>query len=175
MATSVVMFAVFTAAYNFQIAVALIASQTLAGGGQIYGILMSALGLGVVTGSLTVAGRASTGVKVILLWTAALAAAQISVAAAHSITLLLPAVFAYGVSAGLFSVTVINTLQSQAVEAMRGRMMAVYSVAFLASSLVGGPAFGGLAEWPGVSGAMGIAGTICGLVALAATAVWRFS
>jgi len=33
--------AVFTAAYNFQIALALIASQTLAGGGQIYRILMT--------------------------------------------------------------------------------------------------------------------------------------
>jgi MFS family permease len=170
--TSVVMFAVFSA-YNFQIALALIASQTLAGGGQVYGVLMSALGLGVVAGSLAIARRARTGVKVILLWTAALAAAQLAVEGAHSVPVLLPAVFAYGVSAGLFSVTVINTLQSQTAEDMRGRVMAVYSVAFLGSSLVGAPTFGAITQWIGVSGAMDVAACICAVVVLGAAVVRR--
>ena len=172
--TAVVMFAVFTAAYNFQIALALIASRNLTGGGQLYGILMSALGLGVVTGSLASARRARTGVTVILLWTTALAVTQLAVAAAHSITLLLPTVFVYGLSAGLFSVTVINSLQSQTAETMRGRVMAVYAVAFLGSSLVGGPAFGALAEWIGISGAMDVAACICAIVALGAAAAQLF-
>jgi hypothetical protein len=37
------MIVVFAAAYNFQISLALIASETLAGDGQTYGALMSAL------------------------------------------------------------------------------------------------------------------------------------
>lgn len=40
-ATSIVMICVFAAAYNFQISLALIASETLAGDGRTYGALIS--------------------------------------------------------------------------------------------------------------------------------------
>jgi hypothetical protein len=83
-------------------------------------------------------------VPVILTGAAALAVMQIAVAAADGMVPLLASVFAYGVSAGLFCVTVINTMQSHTMDAMRGRAMAVYSVAFLGSGLLGGPVFGAL-------------------------------
>jgi MFS family permease len=171
--TSIVMTVVFASAYNFQISLALIASDTLAGNSQTYGALMSALGLGAVVGSLTFARRVRTGLPIILLWTCCLAATQMAVAAAQSLAPMLAATFAYGLSAGLFSVTVLSTLQLQAAEDMRGRVMAVYSVCFLASSPVGGPAFGVLAGWIGVSGALRVAASICAVVALAAIIVWK--
>jgi MFS family permease len=171
--TSIVMIVVFATAYNFQISLALIASDTLAGDSQTYGSLMSALGLGAVTGSLILARHARTGLPIILVWTCALAATQLAVAAAHSLVPLLAAVFAYGVSAGLFSVTVISTLQVRAAEDMRGRVMAFYSICFLGSSPVGGPAFGALAEWIGVSGALRVEASICAVVAMAAGIVWQ--
>jgi MFS family permease len=93
------------------------------------------------------------------------------VAAAHDLVPLLAATFAYGVSAGLFSVTVISTLQVQAAEHMRGRVMALYSICFLGVSLVSGPAFGALAEWIGVSGALRVAASICTVVVLAGVIV----
>jgi predicted MFS family arabinose efflux permease len=166
-ATSIIMIVVFATAYNFQVSLALIASETLAGDSQAYGCLMSCLGLGAAVGSLIRARHARTGLPVILVWTSALAATQMAVAAAHDLVPLLAATFAYGVSAGLFSVTVISTLQVQAVEAMRGRVMALYSICFLGVSLVSGPAFGGLAQWIGVSGALRVAASICAVVALA--------
>jgi MFS family permease len=171
-ATSIIMTVVFAAAYNFQISLALIASETLAGNSQAYGGLMSALGLGAVVGSLILARRARTGVPIILLWTGALAAAQLAVASVHNLPFLLAAAFVYGVSAGLFSVTVLATLQARTAEDMRGRVMAVYSICFLGSSLVGGPAFGELSERIGVSGALRVAACICAAVALAG-GVWR--
>jgi hypothetical protein len=164
MATLVVMTVVFTAAYNFQISLALIASETLAGDSQTYGVLMSALGLGAA------AGR--TGLPMILVWTYALAVTQVAVAAVHSVVPLLAATFAYGVSAGLFSVTAISTLQLRTVEDMRGRVMALYSICFLGSSPVGGPSFGALAGWIGVSGALRITASICAVAALVAAIVW---
>ena len=172
-ATSIVMIVVFAAAYNFQISLALIASETVAGDGQTYGILMSALGLGAAVGSLILTRHARTGLPTILVWTCALAATQMAVAAAHSLVPLVVTIFAYGVSASLFSVTVISTLQSRTVEHMRGRVMAVYSICFLGSSPVGGPAFGALAEWVGVSGALRVDASICAVVALAAIIVWK--
>jgi MFS family permease len=172
-ATSIVMIVVFAAAYNFQISLALIASETLAGNSETYGTLMSALGLGAAVGSLILAGHARTGFPTILVCTLALAATQMAVAAAQSLVPLAVTIFAYGVSAGSFSVSVISTLQSRTVEDMRGRVMAVYSICFLGSSPVGGPVFGALAEWIGVSGALRVEACICAIVALATIIVWK--
>jgi MFS family permease len=167
------MIVVFASSYNFQISLALIASETLAGDSQTYGALMSALGLGAVVGSLILARRARTGLPIVLMWTCGLAATQVAVAASHSLVPLLVATFAYGVSAGLFSVTVISTLQMQTVEDMRGRVMALYSICFLGSSPVGGPAFGALAGWIGVSGALLTSASICAAVAVIAIIIWQ--
>jgi MFS family permease len=84
-----------------------------------------------------------------------------------------PTVFAYGVSAGAFSVAVIGTLQTHTAEEMRGRVMAWYSLCFLGSSPVGGPTFGVLAGWLGVSGALCVEATVCAAVALATGIAWR--
>jgi len=54
-------------------------------------------------------------------------------------------------------------------------VMAVHSVCFLGSSLVGGPAFGALAGWIGVAGALRVAALICAAVALGAAVAWRSS
>jgi MFS family permease len=83
--TTFIMTLVFAAAYNFQIFLTLIASDTLAGNSETYGALMSAVGLGAAVGSLV---------------TCALAAAQLAVAAMHSLVPLLVATFIYGMSAG---------------------------------------------------------------------------
>jgi MFS family permease len=105
------------------------------------------------------------------MWTCALAAAQIAVAAAHSWVALLAAIVVYGMSAGLFSVAVVSTLQLQTADDMRGRVMAWYSICFLGSSPVGGPAFGALAGWLGVAGALRVEASVCAAVALAAVVV----
>jgi len=165
-ATTIIMIVVFATAYNFQISLALIAAETLGGKSQVYGSLMSVLGLGAAVGSLILARRARTGLPAILLWTGGLAVTQMVMAAVHDVSFLHAATFAYGVSAGLFSVTVISTLQSRTVEDMRGRVMALYSICFLGVCLVSGPAFGGLAQWIGVSGALRVSGSICAVVAL---------
>jgi MFS family permease len=82
-ATSIIMVMVFVSAYNFQVSLALIASETLAGDSKAYGSLMSALGLGAAVGSLILARHARTGLPMILAGTCALAATQMAVAAAH--------------------------------------------------------------------------------------------
>ena len=101
--------------------------------------------------------------------------AQMAVSASHDLVPLLAAAFAYGVSAGLFSVSVIGTLQERTRDDMRGRVMGLYSVCFVGSSLVGGPAFGGLAEWIGVSGALRVTASICAVAALAGIIVRRIA
>ncbi len=172
-ATTIVMIVVFVTACNFQVCLALIASATLAGDSRAYGGLMSALGLGAAVGSLLIARHARLGLPMLLVWSGALAGSQFLLAAAQNWPLLLTASFAYGMSAGLFSVTLISTLQLQTAEEMRGRVMALYSVCFLGSSLIGAPAFGGLAGWLGVSGALCVTALICAAAALAGGIIWQ--
>jgi MFS family permease len=172
-ATSIIMIIVFAAAYNFQVSLALIASDVLTGDSRTYGTVMSALGMGAVTGSLLTAGHVRIGVPIILVWTLTLAAAQVAVAASPSISIMLVAIFAYGVTASLFSITVISTLQLHTVEDMRGRVMAWYSICFLGSSPLGAPAFGALAGRIGVSGALFATASICAVTALGAAVRWK--
>jgi len=171
-ATCLVMIIVFIAAYNFQISLALVASS-LGGSSQTYGNLMSALGLGATAGSLILARRAHTGLSAVLACAGILAAAQLAVAAASTLPLALGASFAYGLGAGLFSVTVISTLQTRTAEDMRGRVMALYSICFLGSSPVGGPSFAALAGWIGISGALQITALICAAAAVSGIIAWR--
>src|SRR5271155_2276138 len=53
--TVIAMSVVFVAAYNFQVMVPLFTSRMLGGSSELYGIVMSFLGLGAVTGSLLIA------------------------------------------------------------------------------------------------------------------------
>jgi len=169
--TSIIMTVVFATAYNFQVSLALIAADILGGDGQTYGNLMSALGLGALVGSLILARQARPGLSTILVSTGCLAVTQLAVSLAHSLMPLLALLFAYGVSAGLFSVAVVGTLQSHTADDMRGRVMALYSICFLGSSLVSAPAFGALAGWIGVAGALRVAAFICLAVMLVAMVV----
>ena len=68
-ATLIVMTVVFTAAYNFQISLALIASETLAGDSQTYGTLLSALGLGGGGIFKKIETSVRTGLQIKLVWT----------------------------------------------------------------------------------------------------------
>jgi MFS family permease len=165
-ATSIIMAVVFVSAYNFQVSLALIASDVLVGDSRVYGSLMSALGLGAAVGSLILARRARTGLDAMLVWTAVLAVTQMAVAGVQDRLAVLAATFAYGVGAGLFSVTAIATLQARTADDMRGRVLALYSICFMGSSLLGGPIFGALSQWIGVPGALRVTGSVCAIVAL---------
>jgi predicted MFS family arabinose efflux permease len=172
-ATAIVMIVVFVCAYNFQVALALIAAGIPGGGSQTYGGLMSALGLGFAAGSLLLARRASTAVPIILAWTCAIAAAQVVLSCVSTTIPLLLSTFAYGICAGLFTVTVMSTLQLTAADEMRGRVMALYSICFLGGSLIGAPGFGWAASWIGVSATLRAAASLCALTALVVGIVWQ--
>jgi MFS family permease len=130
------------------------------------------------TNAVSATGRLigpSFGGMVLTAFGASLAAMQLAVSVAHALIPLLAATFAYGLCAGLFSVTAISTLQSQAADDMRGRVMALYSICFLGSSPIGGPAFGALAGWVGVSAALRVGACICAAAALTGTIVWQLN
>jgi MFS family permease len=149
-------------AYNFQVTLALLASTTFHGGAGTYSLLTSCMGVGAVAGGLVAAHRARPTPK--LLHGLALLFGALLGAVAFAPTLVVAAVlivFMGAASIG-FIATANATLQLQADPAMRGRVMALYAMAFLGSTPIGAPLVGAIAQWssPRVAIAVGSAATL---------------
>jgi MFS family permease len=173
LSTVLVMTSVFVSTYNFQVLFPLLASQVLNGGSALFGQLMSALGFGAVVGSLMIASRVKTGVRRVAIWAGALAAVQILLATCDNAIFAIGEAFLFGVAVSSFNVTVSSTLQVHTRPDMTGRVMSVYTMAILGSSVVGGPPIGFIADRAGVHAAFLAAGLACASVSLLAIMISR--
>jgi MFS family permease len=131
---------------NFQLLLPLLTSREFHRGGGTYGLLMSALGLGAVLGSLLAAAASAPTPRRVSLLSLALGAALLLVTAAPTRPTAFAAVFVLGVAAGAFIPSCAGALQVNTVAAFRGRVMALYSIAFLGVAPIGGPAVGAIAQ-----------------------------
>ena len=170
--TVLAMSAVFVTAYNFQVMVPLFASRMLGGSSELYGIVMSCLGLGAVTGSLLIASWVKPGVMMVALCCGLLSLVHIWLILPFGVYFALAGMFLLGVSSGFFNVTVTSTLQVRARDDVRGRVMAMYSMGILGSGLVGAPLAGTLADAVGVPHTFLIITTICAGTAAATAWTW---
>ena len=152
-------------AYEFQVVLPVVASQTFHGNSATYGFLTASMGVGAVIGGLQVAARGKTGLKALTI-SSALFGVVIALAAAAPFLWL--EIFALalvgGVSVGFLSKGN-STLQLTASPQMRGRVMALWAVAFLGSTPIGGPIAGWVADTFG-----GRAGLVLGAAACLAAA-----
>jgi MFS family permease len=170
--TVIAMSVVFIAAYNFQVLVPLIASRMLDGSSELYGIVMSSLGLGAVTGSLLIASWVKPGVMMVALCCGLLSIVHIWVALPFGVYFALVGMFSLGIASGFFNVTITSTLQLRARDDVRGRVMATYSIGILGSALVGAPLAGTLADTVGVSDTFLIIAAVCASTAAATAWTW---
>lgn len=154
----VMMAVVGTLAYEFQVVLPLLARFTFEGDAGTYGTMSALMGLGAVIGGLATAAagrRPATS----LAWTAIvfgsihLVAAMMPTLALTNISLL----FLGGVSIRFLALGN-ATLQLAAAPEMRGRVMALWAVAFLGSTPIGGPIVGWIGEHIGPRIAFGLGG-----------------
>ena len=129
--------------YEFQVTLPLIAGNTFHGDAQSYGLLTACMGVGAVVGGLIAAGGAGAGAwcgwstPPTLFGAAVLAAALAPIAGARG-----RAPVARGRLLGDVPLSRQRTLQLGSEPAMRGRVMSLWSVAFLGSTPIGGPLVG---------------------------------
>jgi MFS family permease len=168
----IAMSVVFVAAYNLQVMVPLLASRTLGGSSELYGIAMSSLGLGAVTGSLLIASWVKPGVMMVAFCCGLLSIVHIWLALPFGIYFAFAGVFLLGVSCGFFNVTVTSTLQLRARDDVRGRVMSLYSIGILGSALLGAPLAGTFADTVGVSDTFLIIAAICAGTAATTACAW---
>jgi len=128
--------------YEFQASLPLIAGVTFKGDAATYGFLTSFMGVGAVIGGLFAAGRRNR--DPMRLVRTALAFGAVVGLAALAPTPLTEEIALFFVGAG--SVTFLSlansTLQLEAEPEMRGRVMSLWSVAFLGTTPIGGPLVG---------------------------------
>jgi MFS family permease len=159
-----------TLAYEFQVTIPLLAHQTFGLDATGFGLLYAAMGFGSVVAGLTLAGSVAPRVRTI-----AAAAAAFGVAlgaAALSPTPVTAAVCLglAGAASVVFSSTTNATLQLRAEPAMRGRVVALYIVAFLGSTPIGGPLVGAVGQLVGPRAALGAGALGCLIAAALAVA-----
>jgi MFS family permease len=158
-------------AYNFTVTLALLAKVTFHGGAGTYSLLTSCMGIGAVVGGLLAAHRARPTPR--LLQVLALVFGGLLAAVALAPTLLTASllIVAMGAASIGFIATANATLQLNAEPAMRGRVMALYAMAFLGTTPIGAPLVGAIAQWtnPRISLLVGAIATIIA----AGVLMWR--
>lgn len=131
---------------NFQVILPLLARFSFDGGASAYATLVAAMGAGSVIGALATGAHGRTDARLISGSALAFGALALLAALMPSLALEVPIVALLGASAVSFAAAINSSLQLAVEPAMRGRVMALYSVVFLGSTPIGGPLAGWLAE-----------------------------
>lgn len=148
-------------AYEFQVVLPVVAKQTFGGGAQVYGFMTGAMGVGAVVGGLYVAARGRTGVRSLVNSAAVFGLVIAAAAIAPSLWLELIALGLVGAASVGFLSKGNSTLQLEASPSMRGRVMALWAVAFLGSTPIGGPIAGAVSENFGGRAGLWLAAVAC--------------
>ncbi len=160
--------------FNFSVYVPLLARTVLGLGPEGFGFLMASLGVGAVAGALTLGTAVPRTPPASVLFASAYVAcaALASLSAVEQFWTAVPLLFVVGF-AGIMAVAGCNTaLQVTAPDALRGRVMSIYTLIFGGSFPIAAFLVGAISERWGVSTAFLAAGGT-GLTALAAVLVGR--
>jgi len=154
----VMMAVIGTLAYEFQVILPLVARFTFDGDAGTYGLMSSLMGGGAVVGGLYTASKRRHS-PTALSWAAMAFGGFILLAAvAPTLEIELLALVLVGATSITFLALGNTTLQLAAAPEMRGRVMALWAVAFLGSTPIGGPIIGWIGEHVGPRWGLGVGG-----------------
>ena len=158
-----------TLAWEFQITLPLMASNVFGGGAGTYGVMTSVMGAGAVVGGLVSAARARPRARALCVAAVGWGVAITVAALAPTLPTELAVLLFVGYGSITFNSYAKTTLQLAAKPEMRGRVMALWALAWQGSTPIGGPLVGLIAQeagarWSLIAG--GIPTLACGLLAL---------
>jgi MFS family permease len=156
--------------FNFQILLPLFSRDVLDLQADGYGALFAALGVGSLSGSLTLAFmRQRRAIPLMLIGGIVFAGLLIGISASRSPWIAAPFIIGAGYSSMLMINTINATVQANVTDALRGRVMALYVTVFAGSAPLGGLFAGAVAEAFGTPLAF-VAGSIMSVAVLATVA-----
>jgi MFS family permease len=151
--------------YEFSVSLPVMASRGLHVGATGFGFMTAAMGVGAVAGGLVVAARGKTGLRPLVLAATAFGAALTLATLAPNLAFELIALALAGAASISFMATGNSTLQLSAEPSMRGRVMALWFVAFQGSTPIGGPVVGWVLAVAGARAGLGLGALACLAVA----------
>lgn len=158
--TLAMMAVIGTFAYEFQVSLPLLAQQTFNGDATSYAALLAAMGLGSGVGGLYSAGRHKIAHHHLVMFAMLFGASMVVTALMPTLYLAVLGMF----FVGIFSINVISlgntTVQLESIPEMRGRVMALWSVAMVGSTAIGGPIIGYIGEHAGARWGLAVGGIV---------------
>jgi MFS family permease len=156
--TIVILGVVGTMVWNFPTFTTLLANDTFHGGAELAGSLMAVLGIGTVIGALTAAHHARTSSRTVLGSAIVLGVSMLGTSLAPSEAAVFVSLVPTGALAVYFGAVANAHMQALSRPEFRGRVMSIYSLLGLGTTVIGGPLVGFVSqEWsPRV--AVGLAG-----------------
>jgi hypothetical protein len=130
---------VSAAGMNFNVLMPALAGEVLHVGASGYGFLMASMGLGSLLAALTIAYLHRPRISILLAGAFALGGLEIVLATVHFFPLAMAAGFGAGAGAILMTASANSAMQLAAPDALRGRVMSVYTTVFAGSTPIGGP------------------------------------
>ena len=162
---------VATFGMNFNVLMPAFAKDDLASGAAGYGFLMAASGLGALFAALGLAFRGRPRTSRMATGAIILGLASIALAATNTYVLAFALMILTGYGGISMAATANTTIQLAVPDALRGRVMSVYTTIFASSTPVGGLMMGAIASSAGTATAIALGGVLSALVGVAA-AVW---
>jgi MFS family permease len=148
-------------AYNFQVTLPVVAKHVFGGDARTFGLMTAAMGIGAVAGGLVSAARGKTGSRAMVITAFAFGAVILAAALAPTLPIEFVALGLVGFASVSFLAMANSTLQLGAAPQMRGRVMSLWSVAFLGSTPVGGPIVGWITSMEGARVGLAVGGASC--------------
>jgi MFS family permease len=156
-------------AWEFQVSLPLMASQVFHGDAATYWLMTSVMGAGAVAGGLVSAARSKPRARTLCIAAIGWGIAILAAALAPSLELELVAMLFVGYGSITFNSFAKTTLQLAARPEMRGRVMALWALAWQGSTPIGGPIVGWIGQEAGARWSLIVGGgptLLCGLLAL---------
>jgi MFS family permease len=145
-ATLLMMFIIGTFAYEFPVILPLLSTFTLHGNAGTYASMTAAMGIGSVFGGLYVAGQAAAGHKQLINSALLFGCSILLLAIVPNLITALIVLTVVGALSILFISIGNTTLQLTSEPTMRGRVMSLWTIAFLGTTPIGGPIVGFIAD-----------------------------
>jgi len=168
----VMMALIGTLTYEFVVSLPAMAKVTFHGSASTFGLMTGAMGLGAVIGGLFTAGRPRHGLDVLIRQAAIFGVAVLAAAVAPTLWLAVVALLVVGATSLVFLARANTTMQLLAEPTKRGRVMALWTVAFLGTTPVGAPVIGFIGDHAGPRWSL-VTGGVTALVAAAYGAMRR--
>ena len=132
--------------YEFQVSLPYLAKSGFGGDSRTYGFMTAAMGLGAVLGGLYTAARGRTGTPALVRASVGFGVVVLATALAPTVQTALVGLVFVGAASMRVMAQGNTTMQLASLPHMRGRVMALWLVAFVGTTPIGGPTVGWVAN-----------------------------